>query len=40
MIYMYIPLYVKHIWFSGVPEIYDQLGEAMSVLDICAFFYM
>ena len=38
--FMHILQYVKHILCCGVPYIYGQLGEGMSVLDICAFFYV
>ena len=36
--YMCILLYVKLIWCSGIPQIYDQLEEGY--LGICAFCYM
>ena len=36
--YMCILLYVKLIWWSGIPYIYGQLKEGG--LDICAFCYM
>ena len=41
--YMYILLYMKHIWCSGFPEIYAQLqdgGGGQSAMSICTFCYV
>ena len=37
---MCILLYVKLIWCSGIPYIYDQLEGGISALGTCAFCYM
>ena len=40
--YMFILLYMKHIWCSGVAEIYGQLEESwgQSAIGIYAFCFM
>ena len=37
---MYILLYVKHLWCSGISYIYGQLEGSTSTLSICALCYM
>ena len=37
---MFILLYVKLLWCSGIPYIYGQLEGGTSALSICAFCYM
>ena len=38
--YMCFVLYVKHIWYSGIPYISSQLEGGTSTISICAFCYM
>ena len=38
--YMYILLYVKHIWCSSFPYICGQLERGTFALSICALCYM